>query len=287
VNKIRLTLLFVVLMPTALVAQDFDFMRQSEVVLCGGAMNYIGDLNNQTVLLPLHAAGGIGLRTRLDNRWALRIDASYGRISCEKDYIKLRNLSFRNDVFELCAMAEFNFRPFGQGATEAVWTPYIFGGIGVFYHNPMALCVGADGDQQWVALQPLCTEGQGTSLYPERRPYALVQLCMPFGVGFKWRISKVFSLTAEYGFRKTWTDYLDDVSTTYVDASLLEREVIDGDVAVRLSDRSGEVEAGYVNAAGIKRGDDSLKDWYAFMNVSLGVSLETMFGWMRPKRCKL
>ena len=66
-----------------------------------------------------------------------------------------------------------------------------------------------------------------------------------------------------------------------------KKEVIDGDVAVRLSDRSGEVEAGYVNDAGIKRGDDSLKDWYVFMNVSLGVSLETMFGWMRPKRCKL
>ena len=271
----------------ALGAQDFDFMRQSEVVLCGGAMNYIGDLNNQSVLSPLHAAGGVGLRTRLDSRWALRVDASYGRISCDKDYVKLRNLSFRSDIFELSALAEFNFRPFGPGATESVWTPYIFWGIGVFHHNPMALCVGADGDQQWVALQPLCTEGQGTSLYPERRPYTLIQLCMPFGVGVKWRISKTFSLAAEYGFRKTWTDYLDDVSTTYVDASLLEKEVIDGDVAVRLSDRSGEVEAGYVNDAGIKRGDDSLKDWYVFMNVSLGVSLETMFGWMRPKRCKL
>lgn len=287
VSKIRHILLVVVLMPLTLVAQDFDFMRQSEVVLQGGAMNYIGDLNNQSVLSPLHAAGGVGLRTRLDNRWAVRVEASYGRISCDKDYIRLRNLSFRNDIFELCAMAEFNFRPFGQGATESAWTPYIFGGFGVFHHSPMALCVGDEGDQQWVALQPLCTEGQGTSLYPERRPYALIQLCMPFGVGFKWRISKVFSLAAEYGFRKTWTDYLDDVSTTYVEASLLEREVIDGNVAVRLADRSGEVEPGYVNAAGIKRGDDSLKDWYAFMHVSLGVSLEAMFGWMRPKRCKL
>ena len=271
----------------ALVAQNIDFLRQSEFVLNGGAMNYIGDLNNQSVLSPLHLAGGIGLRTRLDNRWALRIEASYGRISCDKDYIKLRNLSFRSDIVELCAMAEFNFRPFGPGATESAWTPYIFGGIGVFHHNPMALCIGADGDQQWVALQPLSTEGQGTSVYPDRRPYALIQLCMPFGVGVKWRINKVFSLTAEYGFRKTWTDYLDDVSTTYVDASLLEREVVDGSLAVRLSDRSGEVESGYVNAAGIKRGDDSLKDWYAFMHVSLGVSLETMFGWMRSKRCKL
>ena len=275
------------LLPITVAAQDFDFMRQSEVIVGGGTMNYIGDLNNQSVVSPLHAAGAIGVRTRFDNRWSVRVEAAYGRISCEKDYIKLRNLSFRSDIFELCAMAEFNFRPFGPGATEAAWTPYIFGGIGVFHHNHMALCTGDLGDQSWVALQPLCTEGQGTSLYPDRRPYALIQLSMPFGVGVKWRISKTFSLTAEYGFRKTWTDYLDDVSTTYVEASLLEKEVNDGSLAVRMADRSGEVEAGYANAAGIKRGDDSLKDWYAFLHVSVGVSLEAMFGWMRPKRCKL
>lgn len=268
-------------------AQDFDFMEQSEVVAGGGAMNYIGDLNNQSVVSPLHGAGSVGFRTRLDNRWALRLDMAYGRVSCDKDYIERRNLSFRSDIFELTAMAEFNFRPFGPGATEGVWTPYIFGGIGVFHYNPKALYTDEQGGQLWVALQPLHTEGQGTSLYPERRPYALLQLCMPFGVGLKWRINKTFSLMMEYGFRKTWTDYLDDVSTTYVDRSLLVSEVEEGSLAAIMADRSGEVSAGYVNSPGIKRGDDSLKDWYAFLRVAVGVNIETLFGWMRPKRCKL
>ena len=85
----------------------------------------------------------------------------------------------------------------------------------------------------------------------------------------------------------TWSDYLDDVSTTYVGSELLEAEVLEGAMAARMADRSNEVESGYVNAVGIKRGDDALKDWYAFLKVSVGVNLETLLGWTRSKRCKL
>lgn len=286
-NKRFYIFLLAAVLSVGAVAQSIDFMRQSEIVLYGGTMNYIGDLNNQSAFSTLHAAGGAGLRTRLDNRWAVRVGAEYGSISCEKDYIVRRNLSFRSNIFEVDALVEFNFRPFGPGATESAWTPYIFGGIGVFHFNPMAQYYDKDDNVQWAALQPLHTEGQGTSLYPDRRPYALVQLCMPFGVGVKVRLNKTFSLTAEYGFRMTWTDYLDDVSTTYVGSTLLESEVLEGGMAARMADRSGEVEAGYMNAPGIKRGDDALNDWYAFMNVSIGVNLETLLGWTRSKRCKL
>ena len=286
-NKKLNILLLALLFSFGLSAQSIDFLRNSEVVLGGGLMNYIGDLNNQSVLSPLHGAGSVGLRTRLDSRWAVRVEVAYGSISCEKDYIVRRNLSFRSDIFELAALAEFNFRPFGPGATESAWTPYIFGGIGVFHYNPMAQYTDNEGNAQWVELQPLNTEGQGTSLYPERRPYALVQLCMPFGVGVKVRFNKTFSMTAEYGFRMTWSDYLDDVSTTYVGSELLEAEVLEGAMAARMADRSNEVESGYVNAVGIKRGDDALKDWYAFLKVSVGVNLETLLGWTRSKRCKL
>ena len=89
------------------------------------------------------------------------------------------------------------------------------------------------------------------------------------------------SLTAEYGFRKTWTDYLDDVSTTYVGSEVLLAGVQDGVLAAALADRS-EVP----NAVGIKRGDDSLDDWYSYFNLSLGMNLDMLFGWMRSKRCR-
>lgn len=270
----------------SLQAQRQDFIGRGELVLCGGGMSYIGDLNNQSALGVPHAGFGIGLRERLGNRWALRVNASVGRVACDHDYLELRNLSFRSDIYELAAVAEFNFRPFGPGATESLWTPYLFGGFGIFRFNPMASYVDADGSVVWAELQPLCTEGQGTQAYPERRQYSRLQVCMPFGMGVRLRLGKSISVAAEYGFRKTWTDYLDDVSTTYVDAQVLEAEVEDGGLAAMLADRSGEVVADYVNAPGIKRGDDALDDWYSYFRISLGFNMETLFGWMRSKRCK-
>lgn len=244
-------------------------------------MNYIGDLNDQSAFGEVHPAFGAGVRCRLDNRWALRLGGTYGTISAMKDCIAQRNLSFRSSIYEGSFVAEFNFRPYGPGATESLWTPYIFGGVAVFHFNPKTLYTAPDGTTTWVALQPLCTEGQGTTAYPTRHAYPLTQLAIPFGVGLRCRLNKNFSVTAEYGFRKTRTDYLDDVSTTYVGSDLLVAEVRDGALAATLADRS-EVP----NAVGIKRGDDSLDDWYSYFNVSVGLNLNMLFGWMRSKRCR-
>ena len=271
---------------TSLSAQSPDFLQRSEIVLSGGGMSYIGDLNNQSAFGRVAGAGGVGLHSRINNRWSVRGGIGRGSVSSD-DYIEARNLSFRSHIYEFSAVTEFDFQPFGPGATESIWTPYIFGGLAVFHFNPEASYTDAEGNIQWVALQPLHTEGQSTSAHPDRKPYQLIQLAMPFGIGARVRLGKNFSLTAEYGFRITWTDYLDDVSKTYVDASVLQAEVNDGDIAAMMADRSGEVTAGAVNAPGIKRGDDSLNDWYSFFNISLGVNLNMLLGWMRSKRCKL
>lgn len=286
-NSNRLIILLLLAIGVTTTAQRSDFLGRSELTLAAGGMNYIGDLNNQSAFSTAHLAFAAGLRTRIDNRWTLRFEAAYGNISCEHDYLELRNLSFRSHIYEGAVTVEFNFRPYGPGATESTWTPYLFGGLGLFHFNPEASYIETDGSEVWVALQPLCTEGQGTPDHLDRKQYALLQLCMPFGVGFKWRVSKSVTLTAEYSFRKTWTDYLDDVSTTYVGGDCLIANVDDGELSASMADRSGEVVEGYVNAVGIKRGDDSLDDWYTCFRLSVGVSLETLFGWMRSKRCKL
>ena len=285
--KRRTHILLLALLPVLAWGQRQDLLGRSELVLGGGGMFYIGDLNNQSAFSMPQGAGTLGWKVRLDNRWALRLQGSYGRVSSgDKDCIELRNLRFRSDLLEMGLLGEFNFAAFGNGPKERPWTPYIFGGVALFHYNPMAPVTEADGTVRWVALQPLGTEGQYTSAYPNRRPYRLTQLCIPFGVGVKWHLGKHFSLTAEYGFRKTWTDYLDDVSTTYVGSAALHSGTNDGALAALLADRSGEVVDGFVNAPGIKRGDDSLDDMYSYFNVSIGISLETMFGWMRSKRCK-
>ena len=275
------------LSPLTLHAQRQDFLSNSELLLMGGGMNYIGDLNNESALTLPRLAGGCGIRTRIGNRWAMRLEGSYGSVAQEKDYNKRRNLSFKSDILELSLLAEFNFAPFGPGATERRWTPYVFGGLGVFHFNPMASYEVEPGHVEWVALQPLCTEGQGSSFYPDRSPYKLTQLCLPFGVGIKCRLGKAFSFAAEYGFRKTWTDYLDDVSKTYVSEEALREVSSDPDLAIRLADRTVPTKTTTgVNAPGIKRGDDSLDDWYAYFHISLGISMEAMFGWMRSKKCR-
>ena len=261
------------------------WLGKSEIGFTVGGMNYIGDLNDQSMLGTVCLAYGGMFRYDFDERWSLRFDVDYGHLEGgNPDYIERRNLSFRSYLFEGSMRAEFNFFPFSMRDDHYVWTPFIFGGLGFFTFNPTAYYTDPfNGESGWYDLQPLGTEGQGTPLAPDRTPYTLKQLSMPFGIGVKYHPSKSLTLSAEYGFRKTWTDYIDDVSTTYVDNEQLA--YISGDLAAGLADRSDEVVPGYVNAAGIKRGDDTLDDWFAYFNVSVTVSLDYIFGWMLKKKC--
>ena len=260
-------------------------LNNMELGLCAGGMNYMGDLKNQSLLGKPSPAWGAFYRQKFGDRWALSLSAAYGHVEGgNPDVIEKRNLSFRSYIAEAAIRMEFNFFPLGKGDMHFRWSPYVFGGLGAFAFNPQARYTDpAVGSPLWYDLRPLGTEGQGTPDYPEREMYETFQIALPFGVGIKWHISRTVTLAAEYGFRKTWTDYLDDVSTTYADPDIIER--YRGTVAAALADRSGEVEAGFRNATGIKRGDDSLNDWYAFFNLSLSVSFDTLFGWMRKKKC--
>lgn len=266
------------------------FLSRSEMGFSIGGMNYLGDLNDQSMFGTVSLAGGLMARCNLDSRWAISIGGNYGHVSGgNPDVDALRNLSFRSYIAEGFIRAEFNFLPYGLGSgTLKRSTPYLFCGIGFFKFNPQAQYINAsDGTSEWYDLQPLGTEGQGSSAYPDRAKYQLIDVCMPFGLGYRWRISPGLHLTAEYGWRKTWTDYLDDVSTTYVGSSVLLGPGGGGSIAAQLADRSGEVIPGYVNSPGIKRGDDSLTDWYSYFSVTLSFSAELLFGWMRGKRCEL
>lgn len=287
-NKLSNLLLLFVLLATSSSAQNF--LSRCELGPTFGGMNYLGDLNDQSMFGRVNLAGGLVARWNLDSRWTVSLGGTYGHIEGGNPDVNFRrNLSFRSYVAEGFLRAEFNFLPYGLGSGALKRsTPYIFCGVGFFKYNPQALYVDAnDGTALWYDLQPLGTEGQGTAAYPDRKPYNLVDVCMPFGVGYRWRLSPGVHLTAEYGWRKTWTDYLDDVSTTYVGSDVLLGPGGGGSAAAMLADRTNKVVPGYVNAPGIKRGDDSLDDWYAYFNISLTFSAEMLFGWMRGKRCDL
>ena len=271
--------------PLRLSAQQ-RFLSHSELSLEIGGMSYMGDLNNQHLFAKPCMGYGGGFRYCFDDRWALKVGGAYGHIEGgNPDAIAMRNLSFRSHVWEATARAEFNFLPYGYSDLQWRFSPFIYAGIGLMGFNPKAQYTDpTTGETEWVELRPLGTEGQGTTEYPDRTPYSLLQVVIPFGMGIRLSPNHHLQVLIEYGVRKTFTDYLDDVSTTYVGGDLL-RTTDGGELAARMADRSAEVEGGRLNAAGIKRGDDSLKDWYTYMNVSVSISLEFLMGWMFPKRC--
>jgi len=160
-------------------------------------------------------------------------------------YRYIRNIQFRNRVYELSLQAKIDLLTNrGTYISRPVFNPYIFGGIGVFYHNPKALAPDTDqlGNSipeagSWVALQPLGTEGQYSDAY-DVKPYSRVQISVPVGLGFSYKLGNNLDFSFEIGYRILFTDYIDDVSQDFVDLG-----IFDNPLARALSDRSQEIIA--------------------------------------------
>jgi len=231
------------------------------------ALNYYGDLSPlpskfSTDISFTKPAIGISMFHRFGPRYTLIGQFMYGTLkgsdaeSAKDAFRKERNLSFRNRIKELSIVAVFDlFENNGTYISRVKWTPYAFVGIAGFLHNPQALAPATylDGTPdpyagQWVNLQPLGTEGQYSNLKPGDvnygiKPYNLLQVAIPFGVGARFRLNEVFDLSADIGFRYTFTDYLDDVSKNYVDLNRLQaKDPSMTRLAQTLSYRSNEVK---------------------------------------------
>ena len=183
-----------------------------------------------------------------------------------------RNLSFNTKVWELTLQGDFNFFRFMPGDPQYSFTPYITLGGGVFSYDPYAYLRG-----EKIPLRPLGTEGQGSKLYPERKQYSSMAICIPFGAGVKYAFNEKVNIAFEVLHRFTNTDYLDDVSTTYVSAAAFDLN-IDGSVsnAQLLSDRSYELgdPIGITNP-GRQRGNSKQKDQFVTAMIHLTFNLQS------------
>jgi hypothetical protein len=241
----------------------------SELGLNAGVSYYIGDLN-PTRHYPrnLKPAGGLFYRYNFNDRYAFRLQGLYTKLQAadanSTDSLQLRrNLSFRTSLFEASALLEINFLKYrGLGKDSHSWTPYVFVGLAYFRMDPQ----GQLGDT-WYDLQPLGTEGQGSTAGGE--PYKLDVMSIPFGVGFKFALTDRLDLGVEWGLRRTYTDYLDDVSGVYVDNAQLSFET--GPITAALADRSDLRESGL--NTGRARGDSQTRDWYQYTGISLSLLL--------------
>jgi hypothetical protein len=250
------------------------FSQSKEFGVFLGTTTYKGELNKSLFTLRLiKPSVGLLYRKNINNHWAHRFGLNYGRVEADDalsddEYQKRRNLSFRSSIWDLHYYLEFNFLPYQIANMNTRFTPFIFAGVNGYLFNPKGYLNGS-----WYSLQPLGTEGQGTSFYSGRKKYNRLQFAIPFGGGVKFRVARRVGMTIEAGARKLYTDYLDDVSTTYADKVILQANY--GEISVLLSDRSIDGQApGNENR---QRGNASDNDWYMFTGFTINYTISKKY----------
>ena len=222
-----------------------------------GATGYIGDLNTKP-LKRMKPAVGFTFIYEVNNHLNLRSSLLMGNLEggdkfSGTEFLKrVRNLSFKTELTEIHAGGELILLDLDKYR----WSPYGFGGITLFHFNPY---VKEGGNR--IYLRPLSTEGQGLQAYPDRKPYALTHFAIPFGGGFKYKYNEFFVIGWELSWRRTFSDYLDDVSKTYPDPEALL--AAKGPQAVEYSYR-GQIRGFPTNDI---RGGPKKKYWYYFTGV--------------------
>jgi len=285
-----------------------------------GASNYLGEIGGQEetrrdfvfdmkLNRTQYVVGGFG-RYRVSPQLAFNVGVNYGRIRGNDFNSKnparvARNLSFRNDIIELSGRGEltlfYDNDAGGRGYYNPDFRVYGFAGAGVFYHNPKTKYYGdlEEFNGEYVALQPLQTEG---------RNYGNWQLAIPAGIGLYFTFQKVHRFGWEIGYRTTFTDYLDDVSTSYAPRSRMSPE--NNQLAFEMANRT--TEAGSIANArelaiqfdqdipnlgsfdvGEKRGDPTNNDGYLFAQFSYSYVIKgkssfykRRYSWVKSKKRK-
>ncbi|HTS45425.1 MAG TPA: DUF6089 family protein [Puia sp.] len=257
-------ILLVIFLPSLLFAQRWH------VNLYGGMSNYSGDLQSKAFTLDQsYAAFGGGVQYDITRYFSVSSNISLMKVGASDKFnkpdLQARNLSFQTQIFEWNVIGEYNF----IDLTKRRFTPYVMAGLAVYHFNPYAY----DTAGNKIYLQPLSTEGEGLPQYPDEKPYSLTQLAIPMGAGVKLRISDNVVISYEVGFRKLFTDYLDDVSNKYVDRTILLNAK--GPTAVEMAYRGGEVKGGDPNypPAGTIRGGSKYKDWYYFTGIKVSFAI--------------
>jgi hypothetical protein len=276
-------------------ASKQDWLKyRREVFVSLGSAHFLGDLGGRdregTDFSPAdmdlgqtRTAFGFGARYRV-TKWFNAV-GTFNYLLLKGDdaetfdiYRNNRNLNFKSNTFELMIRPEFGYsstrfsgnkysikKTLSAKVHKRTWSVYGYTGLAIFYYNPK----GKDATGHWVKLQPLHTEGQGLPGGPAQ--YKRVGIAIPFGVHYKTTWDKKWTLGVDLCWRKTFTDYIDDVGTSYYDPVALGNAY--GPKSVEMADPSkGDITgATKPDAAGkpAQRGDIQ-KDAYASLQVTFG-----------------
>jgi len=254
-----------------------SYKNEGEFGIAVGAGHYFGDLNTRAALNKPNFSAGIYFIKQFNNYIGVRISGDYAFLAYSDVYSdnetqRRRNLSFNSNVWELALQGDFNFFRFMPGEPGFNFTPYITLGVGAFSYDPFAYL---QKEKIYLRSLPVGTEGQGSALYPDRKPYRTMGICIPFGAGIKYSLNERFNIAFEVLHRYTNTDYLDDVSKTYVDPSVFPANPdLSPSQGLLLSDRSGEVGEP-IGLPGRQRGNSKQKDQFITAMFHLTFNLQS------------
>ena len=269
-NKVPILIIILFTLGINNASAQYSDVQEGQFGFTLGAAHYFGDLNNRAAInRPKIAVGGF-FRKQFGNYTGLRVSAhylqlGYSDVYSKNDYQKRRNLSFNTNVWEIALQGDFNFFKFIPDDPDHLFTPYVTLGVGVFSYDPYAYYQG-----QKIFLRPLNTEGQ--TFYQNRKAYGTMAICFPIGIGFKYSINRDLNFSAEIVHRFTTTDYLDDVSTTYIGVDKFPSVTGAPSIASIMQDRSFETGEP-IGVEGRQRGFSKQKDQYIIAEIGLSFNL--------------
>ena len=246
-----------------------NFGESKEIGYQLGTSYYIGDLNPDNPLGGrYHIAQGGYFRYNMNSRVGVRFQILQGTVEAwdedsNNPWSVNRNLHFKNTMMEYSVCGEINYIDHVLGNPKHRITGFLTAGLAYYSHDPE----GMDSFGNWHPLQPMGTEGQGWIEGVEN--YNLGGFAMPFGMGFKVNVGTIMAFQMEWGMRKTWTDYLDDVSRSYVDNNALRLER--GELSAELAERIIMLPKGIDSSEGLQRGDPGRNDKYGYFLASLSL----------------
>ncbi|HWH63901.1 MAG TPA: DUF6089 family protein [Ginsengibacter sp.] len=223
-----------------------------------GTANYQGDLKTSSFsFAQMRLLGSVGGLYDFSEHFTARSYLTFTSLHADDKHgepgRQHRNLNFTTPIFDWELTGQYNL----FSLNERQWTPYAFAGVGLFHFNPYTF----DNIGEKYFLKPLSTEGEG--FIPGVKNYKRTQFSIPFGIGATYALNEDMRVGIELSYRKTFTDYIDDVSTVYVDENILLKDR--GPKAVELAYRGDDVHRGPYPAAGAQRGDSDHKDDYYYI----------------------
>ncbi len=183
------TLNILLLLSAALVSTPLRAQR-SEIGFGIGMFNYTGDLSRAYRLENSRPAATAFYRSNLSHVISFKAAFTGGKLGASDrhpidPFAGQRNASFDIFVMEASTVMEYHFLNWREHKRFVRFTPYLFGGLGLF---------GISGNNN------------------KRSEYSNIQAAVPFGGGVKYIVNPKWYLALEFGIRKTFFDYLDDIS---------------------------------------------------------------------------